>query len=290
MIEAAAAAAAQIQAEEEAEEEDTFQDNEVARRPRVSRFRSSIALSHNSSTVTQNGSSTRRVSTTNNIDETSNTEIEKAVAADIAVCISNQLKTLGLIGALLSSWAVTVYGGERPFDDGLCFGRGMVQASYVVFWVSLGFFFLCVSSSLAIIADLDGVPQKYLFRHFKQRTVRLTYQIPEISMIFGIIFLAAGYAIDIGERSGCIFFYFGCAASFGFVSMVAALFWILRRARQHLRDETICSNGSNNITRGIGRHFIATSRDRLDYCLDLTQEDVEEMSKRRQSIGGVLVQ
>ena len=56
MIEAAAAAAAQIQAEEEeAEEEDTFQDNEVARRPRVSRFRSSIALSHNSSTVTQTG-------------------------------------------------------------------------------------------------------------------------------------------------------------------------------------------------------------------------------------------
>lgn len=287
MIEAAAAAAAQVRAEEE--EEDAFQDNEVPRRPHVSRFRSSIALSHNSNTITQNGGSSRRVSTTNNSD-TSNTEIEKAVAADIAVCISNQLKTLGLIGALLSSWAVTVYGGERPFDDGLCFGRGMVQASYVVFWVSLGFFFLCVSSSLAIIADLDGVPQKYLFRHFKQRTVRLTYQIPEISMIFGIIFLAAGYAIDIGERSGCIFFYFGCAASFGFVSMVAALFWILRRARQRLRDEAVNSNGSNNITRGIGRHFIATWRDRLDYCLDLSQEDVEEMSRRRQSIGGVMVQ
>jgi len=114
------------------------------------------------------------------------------------------------------------------------------QASYVVFWVSLGFFFLCVSSSLAIIADLDGVPQKYLFQHFKQKIVRSTYQIniPELSMIFGIIFLAVGYAIDVGERSGCIFFYFGCIAAFGFVVMVAALFWVLKRARQRLHEET----------------------------------------------------
>ena len=72
MIEAAAAAAAQVRAEEE--EEDVFQDNEVARRPHVSRFRSSIALSHNSNTISQNGGSSRRVSATNNSDVTCNIE------------------------------------------------------------------------------------------------------------------------------------------------------------------------------------------------------------------------
>ncbi len=212
----------------------TTNTNTVKNRPRNRPLRSSVALSHNTCTPTLN-----RNRTTDD-DGTSNYEIEKAVAADVAICISNQIKTLGLIAALLSSWAVTVYGGERPFDDGLCFGPAMVQASYVVFWVSLGFFFLCVSSSLAIIADLDGVPQKYLFQHFKQKIVRSTYQIniPELSMIFGIIFLAVGYAIDVGERSGCIFFYFGCIAAFGFVVMVAALFWVLKRARQRLHEET----------------------------------------------------
>lgn len=38
-------------------------------------------------------------------------------------------------------------------------------------------------------------------------------------MIFRIIFLTAGYAIDVYREGE-----FGCVASFGFVAMVAALF------------------------------------------------------------------
>lgn len=238
----------------------------------TNRFRGSVALSHN--TATLNGQLPPAIPATGGpvLSSTKHHEIEKAVAVDIAICISNELKTLGLIAALLSSWAVTVYGGEVPLDDGLCFGRTMVQATYVVFWVSLGFFFLCVSSTLAIIADLDGVPQKYLFKHFQQTCVRVIYQVPELSMIFGTITLAVAYAMDVGERAGCPFLYFGCFAAFGFVGAVAVMFWFLKQARKRLHDDhlTATDGGSASSTNGmpLGRHFIATWRDRLDYCLE----------------------
>ena len=46
--------------------------------------------------------------------------VNKVVAADVAACIINESKTLGLMAALLSSWAATVYAGEAPMDEGLC--------------------------------------------------------------------------------------------------------------------------------------------------------------------------
>ena len=228
------------------------------------RFRGSVALSHISSSEEHD---TRRASFTSTRELQ---EIEKLLAADIATCISNQSQTTALIAALLSTWAVTVYGGERPVDDGLCFGETMVSATYVVFWISLGFFFVCVSSSLAIIADLDGVPQKHLYRHLKQKVVRLTYQIPEFTMILGVICLALGYAMDVGERAGCAFFYFGCVASFSFVVIVSLLFWVLKQARKQLHEETVSSHSQSDMGAKPprGKYFIATWRDRLDYCID----------------------
>lgn len=110
-------------------------------------------------------------------------------------CIINESKTLGLMAALLSSWAAAVYSGDAPLDEGLCYGRNMLKVSYAVFGVSLGFFFIiCVASTLAIIADLDGVPQKYLFQHLQQTLVRIIYQLPQLSMTSGVVFLAVGYS------------------------------------------------------------------------------------------------
>ena len=184
---------------------------------------------------------------------------EAALASDIAECISNELKTLALIAALLSSWAATVYAGEQPMDEGLCLGSAMVRASYVIFWISLGWFFLCISSILAIIADLDGVPRQFLFKHLKQRWVRVIYQVPEVSMIGGIIFLAIGYALDVGERAGCPFLIFGIVAAVGFVGSVGLLFVLLKRARQDL-----CGHEKEETHGYLGKSFIATWRDRMD--------------------------
>ena len=85
------------------------------------------------------------------------------MANNVANSIHDNMKTLGLLGALLSSWAVAIYAGEVPLDEGLCYGRVILKATYVVQWVGLGFFFLCVTSTLAIILDLSGVPQVSLY-------------------------------------------------------------------------------------------------------------------------------
>ena len=191
------------------------------------------------------------------VEDADHEALEAALASDIAECISNELKTLALIAALLSSWAATVYAGELPMDEGLCLGPAMVRATYVIFWISLGWFFLCISSILAIIADLDGVPRQFLFKHLQQRWVRVIYQVPEVSMIGGIVFLALGYGLDVGERAGCAFLGFGLFAAFGFVGLVGVLFVLLKRARQDL-----CSHEKEE--KHLGKSFIATWRDRMD--------------------------
>lgn len=61
-----------------------------------------------------------------------------------------------------------------------------------------------MASTLAIIADL-GVPQKYLVQHLQQSHVRIIYQLPQLSMTLGVILLAVGYSVDVGERAGCDF-------------------------------------------------------------------------------------
>ena len=198
---------------------------------------------------------------------------EATLASDIAECISNELKTLALIAALLSSWAATVYAGEMPMDEGLCLGPAMVRATYVIFWISLGWFFLCISSILAIIADLDGVPRQFLFKHLQQRWVRVIYQVPEVSMIGGIIFLALGYGLDVGERAGCAFLGFGLFAAFGFVGLVGFLFVLLKRARQDL-----CGHEKEETHGYLGKSFIATWRDRMDKH---TQQNSEVASSAR---------
>jgi hypothetical protein len=88
----------------------------------------------------------------------SSNKIKKIIAADNAACIINEIKTLGLMAALLFSRAAAVSSGDEPLDEGLCYGRIMLKVSYAIFGMSIGFFFICVASTLAIISDLDGVP------------------------------------------------------------------------------------------------------------------------------------
>ena len=242
------------------------------------RWRPSVLLTRNSSTISGKGNLNR------NSEMISSLEIQKVVAADVAACIINESKTLGLMAALLSSWAATVYAGEAPMDEGLCYGRFMLKVSYVIFMLSLGFFFVCVSSTLAIIADLDGVPQKYLFKHLQTGHVRLIYQLPQISMIGGVVFLAVGYSIDVGERAGCNFLYSSCLVSFGFVSLVAMLFSLLKNARKQLRNECIeNSDESNNVM--LGRYYLATWRDRLDYMSSYDEEMSTDARKQKMGSG-----
>jgi hypothetical protein len=74
-----------------------------------------------------------------------------------------------------------------------------------------------------------------------------------------VIFLAVGYAMDVGERAGCIFFYTGCVAIVGFVGTVAVIFWYLKVAR---KDSSKTYYGEDE---HLGETAIAAWRDRIDY-------------------------
>jgi hypothetical protein len=143
-----------------------------------------LMLSHRSSNLTNKKEASKPSSACSSKAE------QTLLAGDIADSISGELKTIGLISALLSSWGCTVYSGEAPPEGGLCFGPDMVKASLLLFWISLGWFFLCVSSTLVIMADLDSIPSHLLIDHFHQPWVMLVYQIPELSVIGGVVFFA----------------------------------------------------------------------------------------------------
>jgi hypothetical protein len=78
-------------------------------------------------------------------------------------------------------------------------------------------------------------------------------------MVAGVIFLAVGYAMDVGERASCIFFYAGCVAIVGFVGSVAVIFWYLKVARRE-SSKTYCGEDEH-----LGKTAIETWRDRIDY-------------------------
>lgn len=182
-------------------------------------------------------------------------------AADIADCISSELTTIGLIAALLSSWGATIYGGDPPPEGGLCYGADMLRTAHVLFWISLGWFFISVTSSLVIAADLHGIPRRLILEHLKNPNVRLIYQIPEISIIVGVVFLAAGYTCDFGERTGCAFLYIGMVAAPSFVGAIGLLIYVLRQDRRRLNKHLDTNEKCDE--EPLGRSIIATWRDRL---------------------------
>lgn len=78
-------------------------------------------------------------------------EIEAALAQDSAMCIKSETQIMGMMAALLSSWGATLYAGERPHSDGLCYGLDVTRMTYRVLFLSLAFYFLCIASTLAIL-------------------------------------------------------------------------------------------------------------------------------------------
>jgi len=155
----------------------------------------------------------------------------------------------------------------------------MIQIAHILFWISLGWFFICVTSSLVIIADLHGVPQQVLLEHLSNPKVRFIYQIPEMSIIGGVLFLAAGFTCDFGERTGCAFLYIGMVAAPSFVGAIGLLAIVLRQDRRRLnqninncgqeKDPALSqpdSDSDSDSPATLGRSIIATWRDRLYFA------------------------
>ena len=103
---------------------DDFEENrtnqsvnrEESVKERTKRFRPSACISaYTNSTINNKSFIADSKRSILNDEELNN--VRKAVANDVAYSINENMKTLGLLGALLSSWAVSIYAGEVPLDE-----------------------------------------------------------------------------------------------------------------------------------------------------------------------------
>eukprot|EP00956_Cyclotella_meneghiniana_P029664 scaffold72590_cov68-Cyclotella_meneghiniana.AAC.1 len=92
-------------------------EREESVKERTKRFRPSACISAYTNSTINNKSfiADSKRSILNDDEELNN--VRKAVANDVAYSINENMKTLGLLGALLSSWAVSIYAGEVPLDE-----------------------------------------------------------------------------------------------------------------------------------------------------------------------------
>ena len=100
----------------------------------------------------------------------------------------------------------------------------------------MGCFFFTIIASVVLSMDVSGVPDSLLFRHLQRRQVRYAHALPALLCLCGVILLALGYGIDIGERNGCSFTIFGFVMAPAFA--LSALFFaaFMRWKRQQLNS------------------------------------------------------
>jgi len=129
--------------------------------------------------------------------------------------------------------------------------------------LSLGFFFWCISSSIILQIDLNGIPSFLIVQHFKSNLVQNCYRIPDVTILLGVILLATAYAFDFGERCGCNHLVFGCVAFPFFIFSVYILMSILRKKRQRLVSddgEALCDSSGKRL---LGNAWISSWSDWL---------------------------
>ncbi len=107
-------------------------------------------------------------------------------------------------------------------------------------WMAMGCFFFTIIASVILSMDISGLPDKLLLRHLLRTQVRYAHALPALLCVCGVILLALGYGIDIGERNGCSFAIFGyvMAPAFAFSTVFFAVFMRWKRQQLHRRCAT----------------------------------------------------
>ena len=138
------------------------------------------------------------------------------------------LQTHALTAALLSAWGISIYITVAP-QGSQCH---WLHYKHVVLleWFALGCFFMTVCSSLLLITDVMLLPPEHVAGHLHR--MRHTYWLPPVGNCCGVVFLAAGFVVDVGTRGGCWMFWLGCGAAPGFLSLMVLLAYYLWRQRQ----------------------------------------------------------
>jgi len=141
-----------------------------------------------------------------------------------------------LTACFLVALAGQIYIESPQIEDAICESWLWKHKVHLICeFTSMGCFFASIMLAMALQLDVDGVPDRVLILHLK--STRTIHKICQVSTYVGVIFMAAGYAIDLTERTGCDFAYYAwaCASFFVFFSAIAPLFY-LRRKRRALKS------------------------------------------------------
>ena len=80
--------------------------------------------------------------------------------------INASLANIGVVSAFMCALAANIYVNQTPQQ--LCYGEAGLIAIAWIEWFSMGFFFLSISFTVLLAADLSGVPDRLLLRHLSQ--------------------------------------------------------------------------------------------------------------------------
>lgn len=158
--------------------------------------------------------------------------ISKERCNEIRSTIHGTLHNLAIMSAFMTSLAASIY--ASPPEEPQCWGQPGNAVVAVIEWLSMGCFFTSMILSIALSMDLDGVPDLLLVIHLNN--TRFLHAGTTVFTVLGTWFMAMGYGVDLGERSGCIFFWFGLVAAPGFVIISTASFAYLYLQRRKLNE------------------------------------------------------
>ena len=182
-------------------------------------------------------------------------EFAGSLRAEINVSLAN----LGVLSAFMCALAAGLY--SSPTEDGTCYGEAGFVAICWLEWFSMGFFFLSISMTVILAADLQGIPDGLLLCHLLDN--QKAYAGPTLLTNAALFLLAAGFGIDVDERtsnpnSGCRLKWAGVVLAPMFPVVLFALTAYLRSRRRALNHYF---TNSSSVTMHLGARWLNTWAD-----------------------------
>jgi hypothetical protein len=191
-------------------------------------------------------------------------------------CISS-LQNIAMVSALMSGWIISVYVGTVQISK--CGGDMFIYITLYSAWITLGFFFVAILTSLAILVDIDGVPSQLILDYMTSKVAARIMILPYLSFCCAILSMVISFIFDFGSRTNCFGFYFACAAGSGFIGCVVAIFIILRKNRL-----IVLGSHLSQVTEWHTTSIFSTWIDRIKY--DAIAHHLSQRKRRKLQVTG----
>ena len=198
---------------------------------------------------------------------------ERQFADSLRNDIHDSLRNLGVLSAFMCALAASLY--ANPSKTTVCYGDAGYMAVIWLEWFSMGSFFLSISVTVLLSADLSGVPDGLLLRHL-QRNQRL-HATPMVLTAAGLFLLASGYGVDVDERAGCRLKWLGVVLAPCFPIILVAFAAYLRARRGALNH----FGDMPDVTVRFGVRWLTIWADRIPLSTPAEADEKEQKANSR---------